>query len=111
MLERGYMTANYSPEACGLYTDEKGGLREHRFVFFKLGGDQKSGQLKRNADVLEFQLSRLVDDRAKARSYHKRLCRLVSLDDFGEDQVSGIAREDICDRAFAEQLARLALIK
>ena len=63
MLKRGYLTANYSPEFTGLMTEAKSGLREYRFIIGKLGGDQKSGQLKRNADILEFYLARQLEDK------------------------------------------------
>jgi hypothetical protein len=110
MLKRGYLTANFSPEFCGLLNENQHGLREHRFIIAKITGDQKGGHLKRNADLLEYHLNRLLNDKAKARNYHRQLCKLLSLEDLADDVVCKIAREDVCDPAFARELGAFSLL-
>jgi hypothetical protein len=36
MLKEGYLTGNYSPQTAVLYTDNKGGIREHFFTVVNL---------------------------------------------------------------------------
>jgi hypothetical protein len=110
MLKRGHLTANFTPEMCGVYNQTDAGLKRHRYVVFRMGGDQKTGPLNRNADVLEFQLRRDLGDRGKATRYFKQLADLISFKGIGDDGISSIAREDITDPAFAGQVARLALL-
>jgi hypothetical protein len=41
MLKEGALTANFSPQAAVLYSENRGGLREHFFTVVRFGGDQK----------------------------------------------------------------------
>jgi hypothetical protein len=110
MLKRGYITASYSPELPGLYTANNGGLREHHFVVIRLGGTEKTGNLKRSADVLLFHLERLLNDKSKAKQYHRELCRLVSFKDLEKQPVETRALEDLKDPTFAHEIARMSLM-
>jgi len=109
MLKRGYLTANYSPEMCGLHTDTRVRPTEHIFIIFKITGHQKTGTFKRNVEILEYELEHILRDKAKARFYHRELSKLVSFEDFADDTISEIAREDIRNPVFARQLAEMTL--
>jgi hypothetical protein len=109
MLKRGYITASYSPEMPALYTSNNGGLREHHFVVIRMGGTQESGPLKRSADALLFNLERLLNDKSKAKQYHRELCKLVSFKDLEKEAVETKALEDLKDPTFAREIAVMSL--
>lgn len=110
MLKRGYLTANFSPEMAVIYTENTHGLREHCFTVAKLGGNEKTGYMERNVDVLEFQLRREVSDAAKSRRYFRQLADLLSFKDIGDTSISLIAREDVTNPSFAREITTRALV-
>ena len=95
MLKRGYITASYSPEIPALHSDNKGGLREHHFVVIRIEGNQNSGPIKRSPDALLHILERLLDDKPKAKQYHRQLCKLISFKDLEKEPVEVKALERI----------------
>jgi hypothetical protein len=105
----GYVTASYAPETPALYTDNKGGLREHFFVVIGFGGTQETGPIKRSPDALLFQLERLVGDKGRAKSYHHQLCRYLSFKKLDKSNVINRAADDLADPVFANEIARMAL--
>jgi hypothetical protein len=111
MLERGYLTANYAPEMAALYTDNRGGLREHKFTIVRFGGTQEHGEVERSADVLLIRLERIVGDRARAKKYHRRLCKFVSFKNLDGGEAVKKASDDIGDPRFAKLVARASLEK
>jgi hypothetical protein len=108
MLKEGYLTANYSPQAAVLYTDNKNGIREHSFTIARFGGDQRNPNM-RNPELMEQQLARLFGDKAKARKYYRMLADLISFDDLEDNGVPTLSRDDICDPNIAGEVARSAL--
>jgi hypothetical protein len=78
MLERGYLTASFEPAMPVLYSDNRGGLKEHFFTMIRIEKTPQFGPIKRSPDALLMQLERLLDDKQKARTYHRRLCKFVS---------------------------------
>ena len=110
MLKRGYITASYSPELPALYTDTKGGLRQHHFVVIRVGGNERTGTLKRSADLLLFHLESLLNDKSKAKQYHRELCKLVSFKDLEKEPVETRALEDLKDPSFAREIAKMSLV-
>ena len=111
MLKRGYVTASYAPETPALYTDNKGGLREHLFVVVGFAGTQETGPIKRSPDALLFQLERLVEDKGKAKSYHHQLCRYLSFKKLDKSNVIKKAADDLADPGFANEIARMGLAR
>ncbi|MEA2880443.1 MAG: hypothetical protein QOF14_5639 [Hyphomicrobiales bacterium] len=108
MLKAGYLTANYSPQAPVLYSDNKQGLSEHFFTVVKFGGmDPK--KWPRNPELLEAQLMRLIEDKAQAKRYHRQLCDLISFRDLDDGSLATLARNDLTDSRFATHVARMAL--
>jgi hypothetical protein len=108
MLKEGYLTGNYSPQATGLHTDNRNGIREHFFTVFKFGGDQKKPNM-RNPELMETQLARNLEDKAKARKYFRLLADLISFDDLEDNGVPTLSRDDICDPDIAREVARMSL--
>lgn len=110
-LKRGYLTANYSPQTTGLLNDTVLGMREHRFVIMKLGGNQETGIFKRNQDMLEFELKRHLGDPGKAKAYYRQLRPLLSFEDLDADGATcAAACDDVADPQFARDLAQWTLI-
>jgi hypothetical protein len=108
MLKEGYLTGNYSPQATGLHTDNRNGVRENFFTVFKFGGDQKKPNM-RNPELMETQLARNFEDKAKARKYFRLLADLISFDDLEDNGVPTLSRKDICDPDIAREVARMSL--
>ena len=108
LLEAGYITANYSPQAPVLHTDTKNGLKEHFFTVVKISGDQKKPKM-RNPDLLEQALTRISDDKVKAQAYYRRLAKLISFEDIADHGVPELGKKDICDPLIAREVARMAL--
>jgi hypothetical protein len=109
MLKEGYLTGNFSPQAAVLYSDSKGGIREHFFTVVRFGGDQRNPNM-RNPELLETQLVRNFGDKAKARKYFRMLADLISFDDLEDNGVPTLGREDLCDPNIAREVARMALL-
>src|SRR6266481_6406846 len=80
MLKEGYLTANYSPQAAVLHSNNTNGISEHFFTIIRFGGDQKKPNM-RNPELLEQQLGRTLGDKAKARRYFRLLANLISFHD------------------------------
>jgi hypothetical protein len=110
MLREGYLTGNYSPQAAVLHSDNRGGIREHFFTVVRFGGDQKNPNM-RNPELLEQQLRRIYDDKAKAKKYYRMLADLISFDDLEDNGVPTLGRKDICDPEIAREVARMALLR
>src|SRR6266446_7053820 len=111
MLERGYVTASYAPEAPVLFSNTVGGFREHGFTIIRSGGDQQSGYLKRSPDALLFQLERHFEDKGKARNYHRQLCKFVSFKSLDNGKAVAKAADDIVEPTFAREIARMSLLQ
>jgi hypothetical protein len=109
MLKEGYLTGNYSPQAAVLHSDNRGGISEHFFTVVKFGGDQRKPNM-RNPELLEAQLARILEDKAKARKYYRILADLITFDDLGDNDVPTLGRKDICDPDIAREVARMALL-
>ena len=109
LLNAGYLTANYAGQLTGLHTDTKLGLSEHRFIIFKISGDQSTGQMLRNQDLLEYNLNRALNDRPKAKRYHRELRSLLSFQDIGDDSLADVSLGDIQDWNFARDIIGLSL--
>jgi hypothetical protein len=109
LLKRGYVTASYAPETPALYTDNKGGLKEHFFVVIAFGGTQETGLIKRSPDALLFQLERLIGDKRKAKSVHHELCGYLSFKTLDKSNVIKKAADDLADPSFAIEIARMGL--
>jgi hypothetical protein len=110
MLKEGYLTGNYSPQAAVMHTDNRGGIREHFFTVVKFGGDQRKPNM-RNPELLEKQLTRICDDKAKAKKYYRTLADLISFEDLEDNGVPTLGRKDICDPDIAREVARMALLR
>jgi hypothetical protein len=110
MLKEGYLTGNYSPQVAVLHTDNRGGIREHFFTVVRIGGDQRNPNM-RNPELLEQQLGRLFDDKAKAKKYYRMLADLISFEDLEDNGVPTLGRKDICDPDIARAVARKALLR
>jgi hypothetical protein len=109
MLERGYVTASYAPELPAVFTENKGGLREHFFTVIRLSGTQETGPINRSPDALLLQLERLLEDKGKARNYHRQLCKFLSFKNLDNSNVVAKAVDDLADPAFANEIARMSL--
>jgi hypothetical protein len=109
MLERGYVTASYSPEFQAIFSETVGGLREHKFVVVRTRGTQEV-PVERSVDLLLFQLERLFT-KAEAKSYHRQLCKFVSFQDLDRSQVVNRAPNDLADASFANEIVRMSLHK
>lgn len=112
MLESGYLSASYTPDMPGLLSQTNGGLREHIFTMFKITSDPTYGPIRRPSDAMLLQLTRSLGDLGKAKTYVRRLSRLVS---FREHDASGSmvrkAIDDLSNEAFAGEIARMSLEK
>jgi hypothetical protein len=108
LIKEGHATANYSPEFTALYTDNKFGLKEHNFALIKAAGIDPNRKLS-NAEMLEFQLSRLLSDRSQVRKYYRELTKLISFKDYRDDRLASLAKTDILDPQFRRFLAVLSL--
>ena len=110
LLKRGHLSANYSPELTALVTNKSLGISDHEFALIKLVGDQKTGALKRNQEILEFDLLRFSDDKARARKLYRELRSLISFKDLGASHIPAMAKSDLKNREISTELARLALL-
>lgn len=110
MLKEGYLTGNYSPQAAVLHTNNRGGMREHFFTVVRFGGDQKKPNM-RNPELLEQQLERIYQDKAKARKHYRALADLISFDDLPNNNVPLLGRDDISNPHIAREVARMALLR
>jgi hypothetical protein len=110
MLKEGLLTGNYSPQAAVLYSENKGWMRENFFTVVRFGGDQKHPNL-RNPELMEAQLARSLQDKAKARRYFRSLADLISFDDLEDNGVPLLGRGDVSDPEIAREVAKLALLK
>lgn len=108
LLKAGYLTANYSPQAPVLITENKNGLREHFFTVIRITGDPNARKL-RNVDQLETQLMRLIADKGAARKYCRQLADLISFKNLENNGVPELSRSDITDPKIAKEIARMAL--
>jgi hypothetical protein len=86
MLKAGFLTANYSPQAPVLHTNNQNGIREHFFTVIKMSGDQKNPNM-RNPELLEQQLIRISDDKGAAKKQFRQLADLISFKDIGDNGV------------------------
>jgi len=112
MLERGYLSASYTADMPGLVSQTNGGLREHKFTMFTITADPEYGPIRRPSDAMFLQLVRSLGDRGKAKDYVRRLSRLVSFRE--HDASASLVRkavDDLSDRAFAGEIARMSLEK
>lgn len=109
MLKRGYVTASYAPEMPVLYSETVGGLRQHFFTIIRTGGNQETGPIDRSADALLFNLGNLLNDKGKAKIYHRELCKFVSFKNLSSGEVVAKAVEDLAEPAFANEIARMSL--
>ncbi len=109
MLKEGYLTGNYSPQAAVLHSNNVNGISEHFFTIVKFSGDQQRPNM-RNPELLEQQLERIFNDKAKARKYFRLLADLISFRDLGDLEVPTLGRKDICDPHIAYEVARTSLL-
>lgn len=110
MLERGYLTASFEPATPALYTDNKGGLKEHFYTMISIQSSPGFGSTKRGPDALLMHLERGLNDKQKARTYHRRLCKFLSFKTTDRGSlIKKAAAADLIDPSFACQIASMSL--
>jgi hypothetical protein len=110
MLERGYISASFTPDTPALVSESTRGLREHFFTMFRITEDPKHGPIRRPAEAMLLQLDRSLGDRGKAKSYVRRLSKLVSFRKHDENgNLVAKAVDDLSDPFFANTIARMSL--